>query len=97
MFRRLHEPASSVTVMLDGSPVAVPAGETVAAMILATTDPTCRQTPGSGAGRAPFCMIGACFDCLVEIDGIPNRQGCMIAVHDGMEVRRQPRPTPVVP
>lgn len=97
MFRRLHEPAARVTVTLDGSTLQVPAGETVAAMILATADPTCRQTPESGARRAPFCMIGACFDCLVEIDGVPNRQGCMVAVHDGMAVRRQPRPAPVVP
>jgi NADH dehydrogenase/NADH:ubiquinone oxidoreductase subunit G len=28
-----------------------------------------------------------CFDCLVEIDGVPNVQGCMTPVRDGMQVR----------
>ncbi|MDR5664870.1 (2Fe-2S)-binding protein, partial [Burkholderia cenocepacia] len=35
----------------------------------------------------PFCMMGVCFDCLVEIDGVPNVQGCMTPVADGMQVR----------
>ena len=33
-------------------------------------------------------MMGSCFECLVEIDGQPNCQGCMVAVRDGMTVRR---------
>ena len=23
-------------------------------------------------------MMGVCFDCLAEIDGVPNRQSCMV-------------------
>jgi predicted molibdopterin-dependent oxidoreductase YjgC len=34
-------------------------------------------------------MMGACFDCLVEIDGVPSRQSCMVTVRDGMRVRSQ--------
>jgi predicted molibdopterin-dependent oxidoreductase YjgC len=97
MFRRLHDEAASLTLILDGAPMRVPAGETVAAAILGSGNPVCRQTPVSGADRAPFCLIGACFDCLVEIDGVPDRQACMVAVQDGMTVRRQPRPAPVAP
>ena len=37
--------------------------------------------------RGPFCMMGVCFDCLVEIDGVPNVQGCMTPVREGMQVR----------
>jgi predicted molibdopterin-dependent oxidoreductase YjgC len=33
--------------------------------------------------------MGVCFDCLMEIDGVPNQQACMIRVRDGMKVRRQ--------
>ena len=97
MFRRLHEPSARVTITLDGATLQATKGDTVAAVILATANPACRQTPESGADRAPFCMMGACFDCLVEIDGIPNRQGCLTEVRDGMAVRRQPRLTPVAP
>jgi len=33
--------------------------------------------------------MGVCFDCLVEVDGVANRQGCLIPVRDGMRIRRQ--------
>ena len=38
---------------------------------------TSRDSAVIGAPRGPFCMMGVCFDCLVEIDGLPNRQACM--------------------
>ena len=34
-------------------------------------------------------MMGVCFECLVEIDDIANRQACMTRVRDGMVVRGQ--------
>jgi predicted molibdopterin-dependent oxidoreductase YjgC len=34
-------------------------------------------------------MMGVCFDCLMEIDGRPNRQACMVQVEEGMRIRRQ--------
>jgi sarcosine oxidase subunit alpha len=34
-------------------------------------------------------MMGACFDCLVTIDGVGNRQGCLVRVVDGMQVAMQ--------
>jgi NADH dehydrogenase/NADH:ubiquinone oxidoreductase subunit G len=36
-------------------------------------------------------MMGACFDCLVEIDGI-QRQACMLSVAAGMVISRPERP-----
>jgi sarcosine oxidase subunit alpha len=27
-----------------------------------------------------------CFDCFVTIDGIGNRQGCLVEVRDGMRI-----------
>ncbi|MGH7246959.1 MAG: 2Fe-2S iron-sulfur cluster-binding protein, partial [Pseudomonadota bacterium] len=29
---------------------------------------------------------GVCFDCLVVIDGIANRQACMTQVREGMRI-----------
>jgi NADH dehydrogenase/NADH:ubiquinone oxidoreductase subunit G len=40
-------------------------------------------------------MMGICFECLVEIDGVPNRQACMVAAEPGMVVRRQDGHRPV--
>jgi hypothetical protein len=36
-----------------------------------------------------------CFECLVTIDGIGNRQGCLIAIEDGMQVKTQKGARPV--
>ena len=79
----------SVRIFFEDQPVETQPGDSVAAALLCADVVWTRSTPVSGAHRAPFCMMGACFDCLVEIDGVPNRQGCMIEVKEGMRVRRQ--------
>lgn len=90
MFKRLHEPkAGWVTVEIDGETVRVAAGQTVAAAVLVQGVGACRTTPVSGAPRAPYCLMGACFECLMEIDGVPNRQACQVQVAEGMVIRRQ--------
>jgi predicted molibdopterin-dependent oxidoreductase YjgC len=78
-----------VTITFDGAPVRAREGDSVAAALLAAGHLVFRETPVSGAPRGPFCMMGACFDCLVEIDSEPARQACMVRVADGMRVRRQ--------
>jgi aerobic-type carbon monoxide dehydrogenase small subunit (CoxS/CutS family) len=30
--------------------------------------------------------MGVCHDCLVTIDGVPNRQACMMIVAPGMRI-----------
>ena len=64
-------------------------GDTVAAALLAAGETDLRATPVSGSPRAPYCMMGVCFECLMEIDGIGNRQACLTPVIEGMQVRRQ--------
>lgn len=90
MFRRLpDDPRATVTIHLDGEPVTAREGDSVAAAMLAAGVVHTRTTPVSGAPRLPYCMMGVCFDCLMEIDGVPNRQACQVRVRDGMRVRRQ--------
>jgi predicted molibdopterin-dependent oxidoreductase YjgC len=89
MFRRLEGAAGPpVTIYVDDRPVEVPADLSVAAALLTEDAVPFRVSPVSGAPRAPYCLIGVCFDCLVEIDGQANRQACLVAVRDGMRVRR---------
>ena len=57
-------------------------------MLLAAATPT-RTTPVSGEPRAPYCMMGVCFECLMEIDGAANQQACLVTVADGMRINRQ--------
>lgn len=79
----------AVTLLVEDEPVTVAEGDTVAAALLATGLPWFRTTALSGRPRAPWCMMGVCFECLVEIDGEPNRQACLVPVREGMTVRRQ--------
>jgi hypothetical protein len=48
-----------------------------------------RESIVGKVSRAPYCMMGVCFECFVEIDGVPARQSCLIPVCAGMAVRRQ--------
>ncbi len=87
-----------MTVFVEGEPVRARPGDSVAAIMLTLGRfPYLRETAVSGAPRNPYCMMGVCFDCLVEIDGVPNRQGCMVAVREGMRIRRQCGRRSIVP
>ncbi|WP_451978238.1 (2Fe-2S)-binding protein [Azospirillum endophyticum] len=91
MFRKLPDPPrhDRVTVHVDGHAVTVSAGDTAAAAVLASGLPYSRTTTVSGSPRAPYCMMGVCFECLMIVDGVPSRQGCQIIVRDGMHIERQ--------
>ena len=90
MFRARPEgPLPTVTVTVEGRPVVVSAGASAAAAVLAAGFDSIRKTPVDGSERGPYCMMGVCFDCLAEIDGVANRQSCMIEVRPGMRISRQ--------
>jgi predicted molibdopterin-dependent oxidoreductase YjgC len=89
MFQRLDEDGLTLRLEFEGRPVRARAGDSVAAALLAAGITMFRETPVSGAPRGPYCMMGVCFDCLVEIDGAGSRQACMTPVRDGMVIRRQ--------
>ena len=81
--------SGSVAITFDGRPLRVPAGASVAAALLAAGVERFRTTPVSNAPRAPYCMMGVCFECLVEIDGAQSRQSCLVTVEHGMVIRSQ--------
>jgi predicted molibdopterin-dependent oxidoreductase YjgC len=96
MFRKLPEGGeATVRVAVDGRDVRVPAGTTAAAAALLAGLTVTRTSPVSDAPRAPYCMMGACFECLMEIDGVANRQACVVVVAEGMQIRSQ-RGAPVL-
>jgi sarcosine oxidase subunit alpha len=90
MFRRLPEAGgATIALTVDGQEIAARAGDSVAAALLAAGIAACRTTPISGAARAPYCLMGVCFDCLVTIDGVGNRQACLVPARAGMRVETQ--------
>lgn len=78
-----------ITVEVEGQPVQVRHGDSAAAAVLAAGLLPSRHTPVSHSPRAPYCMMGVCFECLLQIDGCDNVQGCMTPVRPGMRIRRQ--------
>ncbi len=90
MFRRLPDVSGdTIRFTFDGKAMTARAGDSVAAALLAAGVTACRTSPVSGAARAPYCMMGVCFECLVAIDGVGNRQGCLIPVREGMRIEMQ--------
>jgi len=81
--------AQTVTVYVDGKPVSVHPEDSAAAAALKAELGHTRVSPVSGERRAPYCMMGVCFECLMVIDGVPSRQACMVRVHPGMRIERQ--------
>jgi predicted molibdopterin-dependent oxidoreductase YjgC len=78
-----------LTILFDGRAITARIGDTIAVALLAAGVTTTRTTPVSGAPRGPYCLMGACFECLAEVDGRSNVQTCMTPVRGGMQVRQQ--------
>ncbi len=90
MFKLLPDnAATTVTVMVNGKTVSVPQGFTAAAAMLLQGNGATRTSALSGEGRAPYCMMGVCFECLMDINGEPNQQGCLVTVTEGMRINAQ--------
>lgn len=90
MFKRSDQDnRPSVQIFVDGEAVTARQGDTVSAALLASRRDVRRATAVSGTPRLPYCMMGVCFDCLVTIDGVGNRQGCLVPVAEGMQVEIQ--------
>ena len=80
------EQSANVNIIVDGETVSVPAHLSVAAAVLTHGLGYTRTTPVTGTPRAPFCMMGVCYECLMVIDGRPNRRACQEVVSEGMRI-----------
>lgn len=90
MFRKLHDLGQApMTVYIDGVAATAEAGESVAAVLLRQDEVWSRLTAAKGSKRAPYCLMGVCFDCLAEVDGVGSVQTCLTMVQDGMRITRQ--------
>jgi predicted molibdopterin-dependent oxidoreductase YjgC len=84
-FHSLNASTALVSVWYRGRRLDLPEGANLAAALLAVGITSFRETPVSGAPRGPYCMMGACFDCLVTIEGV-TRQACMLEVSAGLRI-----------
>ncbi|HKR75406.1 MAG TPA: (2Fe-2S)-binding protein [Rhodanobacter sp.] len=75
---------NQVTLRIDGMPLQVDAGISVAAAVAYVHSGPRRSC--SDQPRAPLCGMGVCFECRVRIDGVAQQRACLAVVRDGMEV-----------
>lgn len=88
MFKRDYDQdQETVSVILDGEPRRLQAGVSVAAALLGDGQLISRISPSSGKACGPHCLMGVCYECLMEIDGV-QKQSCVIEVKEGMKIKR---------
>jgi D-hydroxyproline dehydrogenase subunit alpha len=75
----------AISFLFDDRRIEALEGETVGAALSAAGITTFRHTP-SGAPRGLFCGMGACFDCVVTVDGRIGQRACLTQAIDGMQV-----------
>lgn len=89
LFRAIGPGQNTVQIEFEGAPLSVPSGVSLAAALLGSGVTHTRESAINGRPGAPFCMMGVCFECLVEVDGQANCQACLLPVRAGMRVQRQ--------
>ena len=76
-------------LVLDGNPVRVYRGESVAVGLYASGHRVLSRSIKYHRPRAFFCLEGHCGGCLMRIDGVPNQRACMEPCRDGLVVEAQ--------
>lgn len=89
MFKKeTNRKQETVKVTLDGESRELQSGVSVAAALLADGQIVSRISPASHKPCAPHCLMGVCFECQMEIDGV-QQQSCMVQVEEGQEINRR--------
>lgn len=88
MFRKLKPlPPDAPCLTVDGESVAFEPHDTIAAVLLRLDDPVAGETP-AGRKRAPYCMMGVCFECTAHINGSGPRRTCLCLAEAGQRIER---------
>ena len=73
-----------IELIVDGTPLTAPAGQSLAAVLLNVGRDALRSSP-AGTPRGLYCGIGVCQECRVVVDGVVVRS-CVTPVSAGMRV-----------
>ena len=76
-----------VAFTFDDVPMQALPGQTVGAALVAGGIVSWRVTRSDGRPRGIFCGIGACFDCLVDVNEDRCVRACLVPVRPGDRVR----------
>ncbi|OED38601.1 hypothetical protein AB833_18890 [Chromatiales bacterium (ex Bugula neritina AB1)] len=87
MLKRLTE-TTQISFKFNGETLVAQPGDSIAGALLTHGKTSLRVATVSKTPRGPFCMMGACYECLVELEG-RTVQACMTPVTEGMTVQRK--------
>lgn len=73
---------TAIHIDVDGDELTGREGQTIAAMLLSNGRTSWRSSR-TGRPRGVFCGIGACFDCLVTVNGLRDVRACQRRAADG--------------
>jgi hypothetical protein len=76
---------TNVPIVINGNPIRVERGVTVAAAIAMAGQTTSRLSV-KGENRGPLCGMGICYECRVTINRRPHQVSCQIRVEPGMDI-----------
>lgn len=82
-----HQSPQPISITVNGEPITVELGSTVAVAIAIASLP-CR-TSITGEPRGPLCAMGICFECRATINGIAHRRTCQVLCEPGMDIVTQ--------
>ena len=77
-----------IALTLEGAPIEAQQGDTLLTALLAAGAGHLRDSEFGDGPRAGFCLMGACQDCWVQVEGRGRVRSCMTLAEQGMEIRR---------
>lgn len=96
----LHRLAESerppLAFTLDGRPATARAGDSLLTAVL-TNAARLRVNEFDGSERAGFCLMGACQDCWLRVEGRGRLRACTTLLEAGMSISTTPEPLPDQP
>lgn len=84
-----EEAAERTIIQINGVPVTARVGQTLALALLENGLDHFNVNPISGKQRLPYCMMGACFECRIIVNGVADVLACRAKVCDGMVIETQ--------
>ena len=88
MFRELKGgQKKEVVFFFEGKKLSAFGGEALASALLRSGEIFFRESKNNNF-RGPYCMIGICFECLVDVDQMQSLQSCQVIVKNNMQVKR---------
>lgn len=82
----IQDRIAEFTFIWNGQEIRAYEGETILGALMASEPQALRKTRFQGEPRNMLCGMGICYECLVTVDGMPNRRACVTPARANMVV-----------